>query len=525
MFAIDESSAWTSPAVLAELAAAAGSTEAVVGPDGRCTYLELATACAGLGSALRGAGLRPGDRIGVLLPNGVRWCTAALGAHAAGLGVVPISTWSRSLELGDVVRRAGLRAIVADRLIFDHDFSTDLEAIGDGCARTDFLGTFWWPRGQAWPDGLSPDLAADPVVELRACPVTEEDEAFVLFTSGSTAAPKAVPLRHGGLMRNGHAVGSRHHAVQGDRIWLASPLFFVFGCANALPNAMTHAATLCTQDRFEPERALRFIATERCTLYYGVPTMTRALAAYPDLGSYDISSLRSGSTAFTAEDVRLANDVLGVAKVCSAYGMTEGYGHTTMTDADDPREVRLSTQGRPLPTQEIQILTADGDVAGPGELGLVRIRGCVTSGYLDAPELNAAAFDSDGWFTTGDVGMIDEDGNFRFVGRRDEMLKINGINISPSEVEAVLVGHDRVEQAFAFGVPSGGETVLGCVLVSVDGGDGDVLAAEVTAWARERASNYKVPRIVRTMTASELPLTATGKVSRRLMSEWVLTTL
>jgi fatty-acyl-CoA synthase len=218
----------------------------------------------------------------------------------------------------------------------------------------------------------------------------------VLFTSGSSAEPKAVPLTQAGLVTNAHAVGQRQGVVPGDRFWLVSPLFFVFGCANAIPNALTHAATLCVQERFDAAHALEYIERHRCTVYYVVAPITRALAACPELDKRDISSLRSGTANATPDDLRLAIDVLGVEEVCNAFGMTEGYGHSTITSHRDPRDVRINSQGRPLPTQQMRIVSPDGDVLPPHEVGEIQIRGAVTPGYLDDPQLNATAFDGDG---------------------------------------------------------------------------------------------------------------------------------
>jgi acyl-CoA synthetase (AMP-forming)/AMP-acid ligase II len=353
---------------------------------------------------------------------------------------------------------------------------------------------------------------------LRNAPAGESDDALLVFTSGSSAEPKAVRLTQGGLVRTAHAIGERQGVRPCDRFWFASPLFFVFGCCNALPNALVHAATLCLQERFEARSALGFIERQRCTVYYGVAPITRALAACPDLGRFDISALRTGTANATAEDLRLAIDVLGVGQVCNAYGMTEGYGHSTITAWDDPVGVRTGSQGRVLPTQELRIMV-DGAVAGPDEIGEIQIRGAITPGYLDAPELTARAFDDGGWFRTGDLGRLDADGRLHYLGRSHEMMKVKGINISPAEVESLLVQHHLVDEAFVFGLatPDGDQSV-GCVLVSTVPADArEALIRDVRDWMAGRAAAYKTPTTVRVMTAGELPLTATGKVSKRLL--------
>jgi len=271
------------------------------------------------------------------------------------------------------------------------------------------------------------------------------------------------------------------------------------------------------QERFEPSSALEFIERHRCTVYYGVAPVTRALAACPDLARRDISSLRTGTANATPEDLRIAIEVLGVTEVCNAYGMTEGYGHTAMTAHTDPREVRMSSQGTVLPTQELRIADAGAPVQA-GVPGDIQIRGTVTPGYLDGPD---DVLGVDGWFPTGDIGVIDTDGHLHYVGRRDEMMKVRGINISPLEVESLLVQHDLVDEAYVFGLPTGdGDQRVGCVLVSTTAPhQNEQLAEDVTVWVRERAAAYKVPASIRVVTARDLPLTPTGKVSKRLLKE------
>ncbi|MGB8403704.1 MAG: class I adenylate-forming enzyme family protein [Mycobacterium sp.] len=513
MFQLDVERIATTPTVLAAVASAKPDHPFIVADDGDLSYRQTAQLSGAIAASLTSRGLVPGERVGILLPNGSRWCAALLGAHAAGLCVVPLNTWYRRDELASVARRARLRTIVTQAEIFGHDTAAAVDDLDiDG-----YLGPILWPVGNQLPEFTPQSGWEDALSTLRCSPARPEADALVLFTSGSSAAPKAVRLTQGSLIRNAHAIGERQGIRADDRFWFASPLFFVFGCANALPNALTHAATLCVQERFEPSAALKFIERQRCSVYYGVAPVTRALAACPELADWDISALRTGTANATPEDLRIAIDELGVAEVCNAYGMTEGYGHTAMTAHTDPKEVRIYSQGTALPTQEVRIVTA-GAPAAAGTPGDIQIRGAVTPGYLDGPCDSLAA---DGWFTTGDIGMIDSEGRLHYLGRGDEMMKVQGINISPLEVESLLVQHDSVDEAFVFGLPTPeGDQQVGCVLVStVDSHQQEPLALDVAAWLRNRAAAYKVPSNIRVVSATELPLTPTGKVSKRLLKE------
>jgi acyl-CoA synthetase (AMP-forming)/AMP-acid ligase II len=510
----------TIPEVLDDLVTRRPDAEAVVGSEGRVTYTELDHRTRRLAAFLAGAGLRRGDRVGVLLPNGVRWIIAALAAHRAGLTVVPVNTWYRAAELEHVLSSSGVRLVITDTAIFGRDILGELAAAGfdgtfsHGGAQPEhgYLGSLIWPAdvglpGQAEPRPLDPPAP--------------DDLSLLLFTSGSTARPKPVPLEHGKLIRNGYEIGRRQHLVPGDRLWIAAPFFFGYGCANALPVALTHGVTLCLEERVDGDRSLEFIARERCTVYYGLAPTTRNLLAAPSFGRHDISSLRTGTTGFTAEDKRLVVEELGVTEICSMYGLTEGYGHSTVSDAHDPLEERLHASGTVVPSQEIRITDADGTPLASGETGEIELRGCVIDAYLGGPELNDGAFRPGGWFRTGDLGYLDEAKRLHVVGRSKEMLKVKGINIAPLEVEELLCSHPDVDQAYVVGLPDpdGEETMVAAVVARLGHHPDEDFAAELTAHVKGRAAGYKVPSRIEVFTQDQLPLTDTGKVSKRALRD------
>jgi acyl-CoA synthetase (AMP-forming)/AMP-acid ligase II len=514
VFRFEDVPSGTTPAVLAEVAAAHPDRAFIIAEDGEVGYGEMAELAASVAAGLTDLGLAPGDRLGILLTNGIRWCASYLAAHAAGLTVVPLNTWYRTNELIAIAERAGLRAIITQ----DEIFGQDARSLAAGLAAATGTPTLRWNRGADTPKGLPELTVADPLAALRAAPTAEDADALVLFTSGSSAAPKAVRLTQAGVVRTAHAIGERQGVTESDRLWFGSPLFFVYGCSNALPNALTHAATLCVQEKFDAADALAFIERHHCTVYYGVAPITRALAAHPDLAKRNISTLRIGTGNATPEDLRLTIEVLGVVEVCNAYGLTEGHGHSTITDHTDPPEVRMVSQGAVLPTQELRIV-ADGAPAGPDEPGEIQIRGLISPGYLDDVQTTAQGFTADGWFRTGDLGRLDADGRLTYLGRSHELMKVKGINISPLEIERVLVEHVEVDEAFVFGLPTPeGDEAVACVLVPTPAAGGG-LADRVQPWLRARIAGYKVPGTIMVMTADQLPLTATGKVSKRLMKE------
>jgi acyl-CoA synthetase (AMP-forming)/AMP-acid ligase II len=498
----------TTPTALAQVAESYPNHLFLLAEDAQHTFAATAELVARIAAGLTARGLRPGDRIGLLLGNGARWCVTYLAAHAAGLTVVPLSTWYRADELAAVAARAHIRLIV-----------TQEEILGQPSAElADSTGVPWvlWDRGEVSPAGLRLPEVPDPLAALRAAPVDENADALILFTSGSTAEPKAVRLSQQGVVRTAYAIGERQGVVVGDRIWFGSPLFFVYGCSNAIPNALTHAATLCLQERFEAGSALEFIEMHRCTVYYGVAPITRALTNHPDLARRDISSLRKGTGNATPDDLRLTIEVLGVRDVCNVYGLTEGHGHSTMTLPSDPPEIRIQTQGVVLPTQQLRIVV-DGQPVPSGTPGQIELAGLITPGYLDSTDVSRG-FTADGWFRTGDLGVLDSDGRLTYLGRAHDMMRVKGINVSPLEVERVLIQHPSVDEAFVFGVPTPeGDERIACVIVPR--GETADLGPDVRVWLRERVSTYKVPSEILVLTSDQLPLTPTGKVSKRLMRD------
>ncbi|MGW6791581.1 class I adenylate-forming enzyme family protein [Streptomyces chartreusis] len=503
------------PAALAELVARYPDAEAVVAPDGRVTFAEFATRVDRLAGAFAAAGLRPGDRVGILLPNSLRWLVAMLGAQRAGLVAVPINTWYRSNELAHLIDTAHLQLVISQPEVFGKDVLAELDAAGyPGTFEPrrggsgSYRGAVLWPATSAFPDALPP--ASAPPVTPRA-----DDLAMILYTSGSTALPKPVPLRHGKLLGNGRAMGDRMRLRPGDRIWFAMPLFFGFGSCNALPVALTHGAVLCLQEKVDGDAGLEMIERERCTVVYAMPTALQALLDAPSLPTRDLSAVRTGPIGFTPQDKRQQIEKLHLVEGCSAYGLTESYGFAAMNDAHDPLAARLHTQGTVLPLHEIRIVDTDGALVPPGNRGEIEVRGCVMDGYLGGDELNTGTRSADGWFRTGDLGRFDADGRLVYGGRWKEMLKVKGINIAPMEIEALVAGHEDVSQVYVVGLdtPEGDQEMIG-VVVPESGAARAGLPSRLTAYMRARVASYKVPSRFLVLDSDEIPQTDTGKVSK-----------
>ncbi|ANS32222.1 putative AMP-dependent synthetase and ligase (plasmid) [Rhodococcus opacus] len=517
----------TLPAVVDAYAELLPQQVLVATDDGDLTAAQFRDRCRDLAAGLRKAGLPKGAPVGILLPNGWKWLVAVQAVAYAGLIAVPLNTWYKSTELTSAREQTGLQTVITQPDIRGRD-NVELMKEADLLESDDdrgYLGAVLWDTASL-PETL-PSASAD---ERPDFAVNPDDIAMYVFTSGSSAAPKVVVLHHEGLLRNGFEMGKRQQLTSDDKLWLGTPLFFGYGCANAMTVCLTHGATLCVQERFEPLAAARFIEERACTVYYGLGPITREIVNSGALNTFNLSSLRTGAIGLSAEEKRLALEDLGVTHAVSMYGLTECYGLCVMTEPGDSFDVILHSQGRPLPNHKVRCLDVESGTAlsvGDGTaLGEIQLHGCTTPGYLNNDIANAASFTPDGWFRTGDLGWIDAEGRLHFAGRLKEVVKVNGITISPAEVEAYVMEHPDVSQAHVFGWPSRehGEEELCCGVVLKDTAQTkpDDIDGLLRTWLKPRIASYKVPKIFVALTETQVPLTATGKVSKRLIGEQFL---
>jgi fatty-acyl-CoA synthase len=511
--------------LLDEMAARYPDREAVVGTDERLTYAQYRARVRELAKGLYRIGVRSGDNVALLMGNRLEWLLVDFAVATLGATLVPISTWSRARELDYVLRHADATTLITIDRFLGQDYLTMLAEIGAVSSRLPLLSHVIC-LSPARHHGMTAftdlvELGAgvpDREIETLQRAVKPNDIAYILYTSGTTSTPKGVQLAHFGLIENMFNIGERQHLDERDRLWMGISLFWGFGCENALLAVMTHGGCVVLQERFDPGDALQLIEREQCTVYYGTPNIALALWEHPDRPRCDLRSLRTGAAIGSPPAMQMVMD-LGAADICNVYGLTECYGNCTVTDGRDPVDVRLHTVGRPLPGMEIKIADPQTHRASPaGEVGEIAIRGYMMPGYYKDPEKNAAAFDADGWFLSGDFGVVDDDGRLRFRGRIKEMVKTGGINVAPLEVEEILLGHPLVEQAYVVGVPDvRKEEVLAAVVVLKR--PGAVSGEDLRDFCRKALAAFKVPQHVRFLPRVELPLTASGKVQKHRLRE------
>ena len=463
----------------------------------RWTAAELLTDAEAVAAGLL-ARHTPGDRIATCLGNGPAAVLLQLGVALAGMTLVPVNPRSRPAEVEHALRLSGaVLALAAEEVAGN--------PVADLCAAVDGVDVV--RVGADWRAAL-PWAAPGELPE-----VAPQSLAQVQFTSGTTGRAKGVRITHAGMVATGTAFAERLGPTAG-RVWCnPMPLFHtagnVLGVVGALAARAEHVVL-----PFAPGAVLRAVEDRRVSMLSAAPTLLDLLADHPDLPGTDLTALRvlfTGGMTVTPAFVDRVEQVFG-ARLSITFGMTETCGAVLQTSPDDPDPVRRETVGAPLSGTDVRIAGPDGAAVPPGTPGELWVRGArITRGYLDDPVATAEAIDAEGWLHTGDLAEMTEDGACRVVGRLKDMIKTGGENVSPVEVEEVLVAHPDVARAAVVGVPDPrwGELVVAFV---VPAGDRDPDPAELTAHCRDRLSPFKVPRSWRVV--DELPMTASAKVQR-----------
>ncbi|MDQ1432609.1 MAG: HIP---CoA ligase [Actinomycetota bacterium] len=508
----------TIPAVVHRAAARWPDDEAVVDRATRLTFAQLDDAARHAARAFVASGLEPGDRASVWAPNIHQWIVAALGLYSAGGVLVPLNTRFRGTEAAHVLRTSGARFLFTVTDFLDTDYVALLEDAGardlveeivllEGGAHDD---TVAWSEFLARGDAAVDDLDAE--VERREAAITGDSMSDIIFTSGTTGAPKGAMLRHGASVRAFAAwadvVGLRH----GDRYLLVYPLFHTAGLKSGLVASLLTGTTLLPHLVFDTPSVMRAIQAERITMLPGPPAIYQTILN-ADLSEFDFSSLRlavTGAAVVPVELVVQMREQLGIESVVTGYGLTETTGIVSMCRHDDDPEIIAHTSGRPIPGVEMKIVGPDGADLPTGEPGEILARGYqVMIGYFDNPAATAETIDADGWLHTGDVGYVDAANNVTITDRIKDMFIVGGFNAYPAEIEGLMLEHPDLAQVAIVGVPDARMGEVGMAFVVPRVGH-EVDPDAVLAWSREHMANFKVPRYLEVVDA--LPLNASGKV-------------
>ncbi|WP_300604839.1 long-chain fatty acid--CoA ligase [Trebonia sp.] len=462
------------------------------------TYAGLTAAAGQVATFLRKEGIAAGDRVAVMLPNLAAFPVLAYGVLAAGAVLVPMNPLLKGREVEHYLGDSGAG------LIFAWEPAAGEAAKGAAQAGVRVVAVAD-ADAAALRDGMDP--AADWADK------DDDDDAVILYTSGTTGTPKGAQLTHGGLRRNAEITArSLLRAGSDDVVMGCLPLFHVFGLTCGLNMALISHACLTLLPRFDAGAALEMISRDKVTVFEGVPTMYSALLHHPGRDQADVSSLRvcvSGGAALPVEVLRGFEEAFG-CMILEGYGLSETSPVASFNHPDAER--KPGSIGTPIEGVEMRLVDSAGADVPAGEVGEIAIRGHnVMKGYWGRPEATAEAI-PDGWFRTGDLARTDSDGYFFIVDRKKEMIIRGGYNVYPREIEEALYEHPAVREVAVVGIPhdSLGEEVGAAVALKPGA---SVTVDELQAFARDRVAAYKYPRLV--WLVDELPKGPTGKILRR----------
>lgn len=503
-----------------------GDREGVVDPETglRLSFVGLAEQVRIAGRAFLAAGIQTGDRVAIWAPNIPEWVVASLGALSAGGVVVPMNTRFKGAEAAYILEKSRAKILLCVNGFLGNDYVRALLSTGHDLPslerivvlRGDAGSDVSDPRVSDWPSFLDhASGVSDAQILTRISEIGPDDLSDIIFTSGTTGAPKGAMTTHGQSLRVFENWADVVGLQRGDRYLIVNPFFHTFGYKAGILASLLKGATIIPQAVFDIPQVLRRVESERVSMLPGPPTIFLSILEAPDRDSYDLSSLRlavTGAAVVPVEMIRRMREELTFKTIVTGYGLTESTGTVSMCRHDDELETIANTSGRAIEDIEIQLVDGEGNVVGVGEPGEIWVRGYnVMSGYFEDPERTAEAITVDGWLKTGDVGVMDSRGYLRITDRIKDMFIVGGFNAYPAEIEGALMQHPSVAQVAVVGIPDDRQGEVGCAFVVRRAG-AELDAESLIAWSRERMANYKVPRRVEFVDA--LPTNASGKVTK-----------
>ena len=516
-----------------------GDREALVFHERRYTFRQIAAEVDRVARGLIGAGVLPGEKVAIWLVNRPEWIFAMFALAKIGAVHVPINTRFRTVDLAQVLERSNTSTLIT------HDVSgpvhylamvgelAELEGAGEtrrvrstrlpDLTRVVVVSDRQHSGAWSWPELLEAASSVDAAtLTARAAAVSPTDTVFIMYTSGTTGFPKGVMRDH---LLLAHLADRYRRLQSSERDVFVNylPLFHVFGYIEGPLGSMLAGYRQILTDTFDPDEALDLIEREGATHLDGFDTHLKLLIDAQEARPRNLSTLRTGVIAAGAASatpiVYRARKVLAPLRHLTAYGMTEVGATISLSFLDSTEEQACEASGAPCEGFEVRVIDPatgrDQPRGTPGEV-VVRTR-YLMQGYYRDPEATARAVDAQGWFHTGDAGILRPDGHLRFVGRYTDMIKVGGENVDPTEVESYLGTYPGVSQAAVVSYPDARLGEIGVAFIQVAPG-ASVAADRLIAFCRGRIASFKIPRHV--FVVDELPMTSSGKVQKaRLRDE------
>ncbi|MDJ0595533.1 MAG: long-chain fatty acid--CoA ligase [Pleurocapsa sp. MO_226.B13] len=474
------------------------SKTALIFEDRSFTYQQLNLMTNRMANGLKELGVEKGDRVALFLPNIPEFIISYLGILKLGAIAVSLNVMLKSREVEFILNDCTAKVLITTEELESQVPEVDLPQ----------LEQILIAEGRASKAKSLDYLLATAACKFSAVKMQFNEPAAIVYTSGTTGFPKGATLSHGNIISNMFAQNRCCGMKPKDRLLLFLPLFHCFG-QNAILNAgLNMGATIVLQRRFKPERVIEAIATEKITMFFGVPTVFIKLLNLNPSVLANVRYFFSAAAPMPVEIAQRWQEKYGIL-IHEGYGLTETspcacYNHNS--------NYKFGSIGTPIDNVAIKIVDAEGKELPPGELGEITIKGSnVMLGYWNRPQETAKVL-KNGWFHTGDIGSMDEDGYFYIVDRLKDMINVSGFNVYPAEVENVLYQHPAVAEVAVYGIPDPlkGETVNANIVLK---NNLVISEAEIAAFCAERIATYKVPKSFQFVPA--IPKNPTGKVLKR----------
>jgi acyl-CoA synthetase (AMP-forming)/AMP-acid ligase II len=483
----------------------------VIDPLSRLSYHELDSTTKDLAAVFVEAGVGKGTRVALIMPNGTRWVQIAIALTRIGAVLVPLSTLLAARELVTQLRAAAVQFLVSVEEFRGHRYLDDVAGLPP--SELPALRQVWTTAQLADATASQP---ARQIVDAMTATVTPADPLVIMFTSGSSGAPKGVVHSHRNALGAVQSGLAARCITAETRLYLPMPFFWVGGFGSGILSVLLAGATLVTEEIPRPETTLRLLERERVTLFRGWPDQAEALARHAGSVGVDLSALRPGSLEALLPPEQRAQP----GARATLFGMTEAFGPYCGYPADtDMPASAWGSCGKPFEGMQVRIVDTDsGEPVAAGTAGMIQLRGPhILRGICGRSR--AELFTVDGYYPTGDLGHLDEDGFLFYHGRSDDMFKVSGATVYPSEVERALRTIDGIAQAFVTDVPGEAGSRVGAVVVCDDTRSGDQLRSA----ARGLLSSFKVPTVWLLLKSDdEVPRGGTGKVDIRRLRELLI---
>jgi len=509
-----------------------GDRVATVFHNGPITYNQLKQSAELIARGFLKLGIGKGDKVAVWIAGYSEWAFIYFALTRLGAIIVPVNTRYRPEEIEYVLNKSRASLLVLKEES-NKDYLGLLRELCPGAGeaadalpneKLPYLRRIVVSSPRSSAGWLSFDalkaLGADvPEGTLRQAveKVRADDIAMIQFTSGTTAMPKGAMLCQAAMLRGAQCGCLALKLTESDRFFSPQPFFHVGGSIQVMLTPVVSGCTMIVQPYFDAGEALELMERYRCNVLMGHQPHYIEYLNHPDLKKRKLV-LEKGMIFASPEVNKRVYDEMGIRKLISPYGLTETHIGGTACALDDPLEIRMTTVGRPMPGVELAIRQPNGKEYLPvGEPGEVCFRGwCITKGYFDDPEKTAEALDEQGWFRTGDLGVIGRDGYLRLVGRIKEMIRVGGENVAAAEVESVLLKHNAVKQSVAIGMADPRLAEVVAVFVELKTGK-QTTEEELIDFCRQHLASFKIPR--RVQFVDQWPMTGAGKIQRYVLKE------